>query len=305
MQRRNSGAGRHISPHQDLEPCVSGSRSWLGTSVLCSIILAFFSVVTAPASWAQDELEFSDLRVLIEINGTDGDAGFQTEIDGDAWKVVNLFDPEGRLIYRVRGFRSVGVQGLTENFFESAEPSCEDVPLDVVLGRFPEGEYEAEGRTIDGQEMEGEAILKHALPAIPVGLEADNSASVMLNWEWPGDNPGLGECPDEDSVAELLVTTGDLFGFQVVVGRENPEPLLELVVELGPEARTVDIPDSFIEAGARYKWEVIAIGAGVDPESEVIDPDRRGNQVIAEEEFCTEEHTGDVVVVDCPEDDNE
>lgn len=301
MQRRSSGAGGHISRDQDLEPSVTGVGSWLRRSVLRSTVLALSLALAAPASWAQDEPEY-ELRVLIEINGTDGDAGFQAEIDGDAWGIVDLFDPDGRLIYRVRGFRSVGVQGLTENFFESAEPSCEEVPLDVVLGRFPEGEYEAEGRTIDGQEIAGEAFLEHALPAIPVELEADNSASVALNWEWPGEDPGLGECPDDEGLAELLVEEGDLFGWQIVVVREDPEPLLELVVELGPEARTVDIPDGFIEPDALYKWEVIAIGAGVDPENpDVRDPDRKGNQVIAEDEFCTAEDKKDVVVVDCPD----
>ena len=190
-------------------------------------------------------------------------------------------------------------QGLTENFFESAEPTCEEVPLDVVLGRFPEGEYEAEGLTIDGEEIEGEAILTHALPAIPVEMEATNTASIELSWDWPGDDPGLGECPDELGLAETLDMEDDLFGFQIVVGREDPEPLLEFVAELAAGARSVDLPDGFIEPDAMYKWEVVAIGAGVDPESpEELDTERRGNQVIAEDEFCTD-GSGDAM--ECPE----
>jgi hypothetical protein len=296
MQRRNSGAARHPSPDRDPDPSTSGSGSRLRRSVLCSTVLALSLAVNAGASWAQNEVEFEVVRVLIEINGTDGDAGFQLELDGDAWRFVDLFDPTGRRIYRVRGFGSVAAQGLTENFFESAEPSCEEVPLDVVLGRFPEGEYEAEGRTIDDVEISGDAILRHALPAIPVELEATNSASIALNWEWPGAD--LGECPDDEGLADLLTTEADLFGFQIVVGREVPEPLLELVVELGPDARTVDLPDGFIEPGATYKWEVIAIGAGVDPETEEVDPARKGNQVIAEDEFCTDANSA---AIDCPE----
>lgn len=302
MQRRNNPAGRPSPGEEDSEPSISESGSCLGRSVSCLTALALSLAVAVPAGWAQNELEY-ELRVLIEINGTDGDAGFQTEIDGDAWKVVNLFDSNGRRIYRVRGFRSVGAQGLTENFFESAEPSCEEVPLDVVLGRFPEGEYEAKGRTIDNEAIEGEALLTHALPAIPMNLVATNTASVALNWVWPGEDPGLGECPDEEGLAELLVTEDDLFGFQIVVGLEEPDPLIEFVVELAPSEREVVIPDNFLEPNKTYKWEVIAIGAGVDPESEEIDQTRRGNQVIAEDVFCTEEVMGDVVVdEDCPED---
>jgi hypothetical protein len=187
---------------------------------------------------------------------------------------------------------------LTENFFESAEPSCEEVPLDVVLKRFPEGKYEAEGLTLDRRKIEGEAILSHALPAIPVDLEAANDNSVTLNWGWPGEDPGLGECPFPEDAnpflePELLVDLEDLFGFQLVVVRGEPEPLLELVVELrfdeAQERYGVDLPDGFLEPDAVYSWEVLAIGAGVDPESpHERDSELRGSQVIAESEFCTD-----------------
>ena len=283
---------------QTSECRADATASRLRGPLFLSTALAVSLAIAVPSSWAEDELEFSDFRVLIEINGTDGDAGFQAEIDGDGWKVVNLYDPSERLIYRVRGSRSVSDQGLTENFFESAEPSCDDVPLDVVLGRFPEGEYEIEGRTIEGENIESETILTHALPAIPVDLEASNTASIEVSWDWPGDNPALGECPDDLELAEIVVSEDDLFGFQVVVAREDPEPLLEFVAELGPGARAVDLPDGFIEPDAQYKWEVIAIGAGVDPETEEVDSDIRGNHVIAEDEFCTDALAA---AVDCPD----
>ena len=271
----------------------------LRTAFLLPAALALSFGAGTASSWAEEELPFDNFRVLIEINGTDGDAGFQAEIDGDSWKVVKLFDPGEKLLYRVRGLRSVKEQGLTENFFESAEPSCEEVPLDVVLERFPEGVYEVEGKTIDKQELESEAILTHGLPAIPVDLEAANTLPIELSWGWPGDTPGLGECPDELGLAEILQAEEDLFGFQIVVEREEPEPLLVLVVELGPDTRSIDLPDGFIEPEARYKWEVVAIGAGVDPEEpDAFDTDRRGNQVIAEDEFCTDSSSN---AVECPE----
>ena len=299
MQWRSSGAARHISPDRDPGSSIGGPGLRLKGSVLCATALALSLALYAPTSLAQ-EVEFDDVRVLIEINGTDGDAGFQLELDGEAWRFVNLFDPNETRIYHVRGSGSVAAQGLTENFFESAEPSCEEVPLDVVLGRFPEGEYEAQGQTIDGEEISGAAVLTHDLPAIPAELEATNDASIALNWQWPG--PDLGNCPIENLEVFLVTDEEGLFGFQIVVGREAPEPLLELVVELGPEGDngqySVDLPDGFIEPGATYKWEVIAIGAGVDPETEEVDPARKGNQVIAEDEFCTDANS---TAIDCPD----
>ena len=235
---------------------VTGSASWLMLPVLSSVAFAVSLVGTAPTSWAQDEPpEFSNLRALIEINATDGDAGFQVEIDGDDWKQVTLRDPNSKRIYEVKGRRSVGDQGLTENFFESAEPSCDEVALDVVLSRFPEGLYEFAGRTTENEKFEGEAILTHALPAVPVNLDFANDSSMRISWEWPGDSPGLGNCPftgHPGGAPQILQDEGDLFGFQVVVAREEPDPLVEFVVELAPTERDVVIPDNFIEPNKTY-----------------------------------------------------
>jgi hypothetical protein len=68
-------------------------------------------------------------------------------------------------------------QGLTELFFESAEPcfpgteECED-GLDpaTFFKRFPEGEYDIEGYTLDGEERESEVYLSHVIPAAPDGV---------------------------------------------------------------------------------------------------------------------------------------
>ena len=228
---------------------------------------------------------------MVEINGTDSDAGLQIFLDGDDWVSVKVRDPNGKKIYEVNAGGGAAEQGLTENFFESAEPSCTDDPLVDFLERFPEGEFEAIGRSTENEFLEGVAILTHDLPAIPESLAANNTMSVELSWVWPGtEGPAdLGEFCDDEGLANVLTDSSDLFGFQVVVGREAPEPLLELVVELGPLANSIVLPDDFIEANGTYKWEVIAIGQGVDPDNPgVFDPMRKGNQTIAEDEFCTD-----------------
>jgi hypothetical protein len=91
-----------------------------------------------------------------------------------------------------------------------------------------------------------------------------------------------------------LTSTDHLFGFQIIVEREAPEPLVEFAVELGSDATSVVLPDAFIEPNAMYKFEVIAIGAGADPELPPpadpgdLDDQLKGNQTIAEAVFCTD-----------------
>jgi hypothetical protein len=235
-------------------------------------------------TWAEEESDFSELRVLIEINATDGDAGFHAKIDADGWKKVRLYDPDGNLLYKVKGKGAVKQQGLTENFFESAEPSCEEVPLAVVLDRFPEGEYEAEGRSIENEKMEGETELTHDLPGAPEALSpgpddaVEASAPVVITWVA---GATLDNCPDLEGLAAILDDEADLFGYQVVIGREDPGPALDVVIEipaLPPGPKAVTIPPEFLVAGAIYKYEVVAIE---DRDGE------RGNQTISESFFCT------------------
>jgi hypothetical protein len=256
--------------------------------MLSSAALALSLAASAPSSWAQGELQFAELRVFVEINATDGDAGFQASVDADEWREVTIRDPNGRTIYMVKGKGSVGDQGLTENSFESAEPSCEEVPLIEFLDRFPVGAYRFTGKTAEGGILEGEATLTHALPGAPLALTPhavggiDSSLPVVITW-LPGG--GLGNCPPGPGgpPAELV----ELFGFQVIVEREVPEPLVTFAADVPASATSLTIPAEFLEPGATYKFEVIAIEAREDG--------GRGNQTISESFFCTSPTT----TVDC------
>jgi len=244
-------------------------------------IVAFVAGVTFFAASAQEQAEFSELRVLIEINSTDGDVGFHTLIDGDGWEEVTIRDPEGEKIYTVKGFGSVDEQGLTENFFESAEPSCDEVPLAEFLDRFPAGEYVFSGKTGEGGQLEGQAVLTHDLPRAPVnlaptgdGIDAGNP--VTISWTEGSD---LGNCPPGGAT----IGEPELFGYQIVVEREDPEPVVVFSAELPPDATGVTIPPEFLFADAIYKYEVIAIEQQGDEETEIT----KGNQTISEDFFCT------------------
>src|SRR4029434_1739370 len=75
-------------------------------------------------------IPFSTALVRIEVNATDGDSGFHVLLDAPGWRFVKIYDPSWRLIFEVEGGGSIRKTGLTELFFESAEPGFEELPLE-------------------------------------------------------------------------------------------------------------------------------------------------------------------------------
>ena len=168
-------------------------------------------------------------EIFIEINATDGDAGIQIFLDGEGWDRMRVFNPDGRKILDFKGKGSIGVQGITELFFESAEPSFEEQPLEDFLDLFPEGRYRFEGRTTDGLELKGKARLTHALPDAPVlvspvdGDDAVDPNNTVLEWVPVPDPPG----------SEIVL-------YQVILGGEEPS-LLDYQVEVGPDTMSMSV----------------------------------------------------------------
>jgi len=247
------------------------------TGLIAPVALA---AVALPAG-AQEEPEFSAFRTIIEINATDGDTGFQVFIDGDEWKQATIRDPNAKQIYDVQGFASVREQGLTENFFESAEPSCDEDPLVNFLERFPAGEYTVIGKTVDGEKLERTATLTHDLPRapinlVPIGGGVDPTNPVSVLWS-PG--AGLGNCPPNGAE----IGNPALFGYQVIVVRADPTPEVVLDADLPAAATQMTIPPEFLQPDAIYKYEVIAIESRTNVDSEV----EKGNQTLSEGFFCT------------------
>ena len=224
--------------------------------------------------------EFSELRPLIELNATDGDAGLQIFIDADRWQSVTVHNPDGELIYEVAGSGGVQQQGLTENFFESAEPDCQELPLPAVLERFPAGDYSFSGVTIDGEKFEDDAELTHALPAAPQNLSPDkiggvDPVGVAIAWSAGAD---LGACPPDGADVPAPANV-ELFGYQVIVEQEEADGTpLQLFVDVPATTTRLPIPDELLQNDAIYKYEVVAIEAR---------DDEKGNQTVVESFFCT------------------
>jgi hypothetical protein len=141
------------------------------------LVLAMVAILTiAPGAWA---LQYSETRIIIEVNSTDGDAGIQIFLDGEGWAELEVSDPDGEEILEIEADGSVGIQGITELFFESAEPSFDEQTLEELFALFPEGKYRFKGETVDGLPLNGKASLTHAIPDGPVIVSPEEGEIVL------------------------------------------------------------------------------------------------------------------------------
>jgi len=207
-------------------------------------------------------IPFSDARIRIEVNATDQDSGLHVLLDAEGWKWVKIYDPRGRLVFHVLGGGGVRKTGLTELFFESAEPGFDELPLDEFLARFPAGEYRFVGRTLGGEILFSKATLTHALPNGPVLLSpAEDSVqdpnNTVVRWEPVADPPG-----------------SRITRYEVIVTDESFVPKRVLSAVLPATATSMTIPSSFMLPGSEYKYEVLAI-------------EESGNQTLTEAAFRT------------------
>ena len=136
------------------------------------LLLLVALLLAAPAVWAGDddedeEIPFDEAEIFFELNNTDGDLGIHALIDGDAWKTMQIEDPSERGLLKVRARSKLRLQGLTEIFFESAEPTFDQLPPAVFFERFDESIYDIDGLRLDGMELSSETELTHVMPNPP------------------------------------------------------------------------------------------------------------------------------------------
>jgi hypothetical protein len=223
-------------------------------------VVALVAAVAAPAAWAK---KLDDAELFIEINATDGDAGIQVFLDGVGWQRMKIFDPDGKKIVDTKNKNSVKIQGITEFFFESAEPSFEVQSLEELMALFPEGRYTFQGTTTNGKKLTGKTTLTHDFPDQPLQVSPVDGATnvdpdnTVLEWELVPDPPG-----------------SEIISYEIVVETEDPEERTFKVL-LPPDATSVTVPPEFMAGGPEFKWEVLA-------------KEESGNQTISESEFETD-----------------
>ena len=202
-------------------------------SILVAAV-AFISTTNVTKTWAGAAVPLSDTAIFIEINDTDGDAGLQVFLDGDAWKKMKVFAPNGDVVLKIKAKGNVKILGLTEQAFESEEPGFDDLSLEEFLALFPEGIYKFEGKTIDGEDMTGMATLTHDIPGAPLitgvgghspeeleeGAEVNDESDVDIEWD-EGDTPPavvgyqvIVECGEDPLRVFSMDVPGDVFAVQ-------------------------------------------------------------------------------------------
>jgi hypothetical protein len=212
-------------------------------------------------------VKIADARLKFEINATDHDGGVQVFLDAEQWKRMSIFDPEGRRIFTTITDGIMGMQGGTELFMESAEPTFEELPLDQLLARWPAGRYEFRGVGLDGETLTGAARLTHDLPAGPVlvspieGDRRQDPNDTVVRWK---------RVPPANG--------SPIIGYQVLIVRPDTGmkalPKVTLDVMMPPTADRLRVPRGFLESGTEYEWEVLAIEEG-------------GNQTLSSSTFVT------------------
>ena len=200
----------------------------------------------------QEIIPLKDARLKIEFNATDKDAGVQVFLDADPWQSMEIYDPYGVRIFRSVTRGRLGRQGGTELFLESAEPNFSELTLEKFLERFPEGEYQFVGLSVDGDRMAGTAKFTHKLPEAPVLVAPARNAVVdrnsALTVQWRTVPPPKGS---------------PIVGYQVLVVKPDTGltglPKITLDVTMPPTATSMAVPSGFLLANSQYTWEVIAI----------------------------------------------
>ena len=229
------------------------SRTWLTAFAVVMLVAS----MAAPEAWAK---KLDEAEIRIEINATDGDAGIQVFLDGVGWDTMQMKGPNG-VEFSIAAESSIGLQGITEFFFESAEPSFDEQSLEELLALFPEGVYKLKGTTTEGKKLKGKARLTHALPDAPVQISPVDGEGVdpdeaVFSWEAVADPPG-----------------SEIVGYEVIVECEEPE-FTKTTALVGADVTSITVPPEVLgqKDADECKWEVLAI-------------EESGNQTISEAEF--------------------
>ncbi len=207
--------------------------------------------------------DFSEAELYFELNHSAGDLGIHASIDGGPYTMLEIDDPRGRTILLTTASGRLAKQGLTQYFFESAEPSFDELAPEVFFSRFPEGEYEIEAKGFAGITFEATVELSHVLAA-PVGNITTNgeagedcdatslpsvSEPVFIDWDpVTTSHPDIGESgPIEIARYQFFVEQGDV----------------KFAVDLPPDPGATEflVPSEIFALGnldEPFKFEIIA-----------------------------------------------
>ena len=240
----------------------------------CAGIAAVPMAVLADDHDDEEEISFEVAELFFELNNTDGDLGIHALVDGEPWKRLTIEDPRDRKMLNVYVRGRLRRQGLTEFFFESAEPTFDELPPRKFFRRFPEGIYDIEGMTLDREERESEVELTHRMPApaaptvngMPMAEQCDDeepgydaptvTGPVVIAWpEVVSTHPELGFPQGSPDIT--------IHNYEVVVeaeleGQDGEEFVTVFSAVVPPDVMSMTIPAEFIAQTDTFKYEVLA-----------------------------------------------
>jgi hypothetical protein len=221
------------------------------------ILLAAVAVPTLGVEAKKPTMPFEAVKIIIEFNATDQDAGIQISLDAEAWKTVSVIDPNGHKIFAVSPKRTLKTLGGSELFLESDEPGLADVPLTDLFDQFPEGTYTFIGKSPDGESLESTATLSHKIPDGPtiVSPATFDPAHAVIAWNAVTTPAGI-----------------DIAGYEVIIEKDD---FHVFDIKVPGTTLEVTIPPEFLEPATQYTFEVLAI-------------DKGGNQTITSTTFTTQ-----------------
>ena len=246
----------------------------IGKLTLCAGAVTLIASPVLADDHSEDEIPWAVAEVFFELNNTDGDLGIHALVDGEPWKRLQIEDVNERKIFVVNARSRLRRQGVTEIFFESAEPTFDELPPARFFRRFPAGTYEVEGVSLDGLEIESETEITHAMPAPPVPTVNGIAAARQCDDEEPGYDAPLIVANNYiiawDEVTHTHPKLGspmnapglEVVNYQVVVETDLDTPsggefTTIFSVILPPDVTEMTIPAEFIEQSDSFKYEVL------------------------------------------------
>lgn len=242
---------------------------------------AAICMLAAPVIWADDDddsdeevIEFEEAELFFELNNTDEDLGIHSAVDGGPWKELEMEAPNGRKLLDIEVRSKLRRQGLTQLFYESAEPTFDELDPERFFARFPPGEYEIEGTTLDGEDLESIAELTHLIPAAPVATINGEGPAAICDEEDPEFDEDL--IPSVSPPITIAWPEATLSHANLGSPRSSPivvhnyEVVVEADIEIGGEEHFVKtstilppgvtsyvVPNAFIALTDEWKYEVL------------------------------------------------
>lgn len=207
-------------------------------------------VLARSANTVPRTIPFEELTLTIEINATDADSGIVFFSDTDeSLEQLMVQDPGGLTVFHLTASDPLGL-GITELFWESAEPD-----IQTALLAYPEGQYMVTAVAFDGTLVAGAVDLSHTILARPTFTSPDDGDQLAL---------------DDVRVKWKFDPNADGYWLEI----ESEDLDLNYTIPMPPGVNKFKIPPSLLEPGTEYK-----LGLGV------VHPN--GNVVVSEVEFET------------------